>query len=32
MELGFVESNLHIVLDELGMASMGHGLHLEPLS
>ena len=30
MELGSIESSLHIVLDELGMASMGHGLHLEP--
>ena len=28
MELGSIESILHIVLDELGMASMGHGLHL----
>ena len=31
MELGSIESSLHIVLYELGMASMGHGLHLEPL-
>ena len=32
MELGSVESSLHIALNEVGVASMGHGLHLEPLS
>ena len=29
MELGSIESSLHIVLDELGMASMGHGLQVK---
>ena len=31
MELGSVENTLHIVLDELGMAAMANGLHLEVL-